>query len=157
MTNADPEASEVMYCKNSCPNGIVKVNRYNGNPGSRYIFSVAQSEVQSMPANYMIDPNTIKFQVEVQSIDKMEQMVGFINDNEIYMCTFDTANLRVSVAGNDLEDMAEIINRKCRSFVDLKQLLLDAGLKERKRGTKENPIKLDLTDLKKDTLIELFS
>lgn len=157
MTNADPEASEVMYCKEDCPNGIVKVNRYNGNPGSRYIFSVAQSNVQSIPRNYMIDPNTIKFQAEVQSIDKMEQMVGFINDNEIYMCTFDTANLRVSGAGSDMDDMAEIINRKCRSFVDLKKLLLDAGFKERKRGTKENPIELDLTDLKKDTLIELFS
>jgi hypothetical protein len=55
------------------------------------------------------------------------------------------------------EDIAEILNRKCRSFVDLKQLLLDAGFKECKRGTKENPIELDLTDLHKDTLIELFA
>ena len=156
MTNADPEASEVIYCKNSCPNGLVKVNRYNGSVGSKYIFSVAQSEVKYLPQNYMIDPNTIKFNVEVQSIDRMEQMVGFVNDNEIYMCTFDLGNIRVSRSSN-MEDIAEVLNRKCHSFVDLKKLLLDAGFKERKRGTKEDPIDLDLTDLKKDTLIDLFA
>lgn len=157
MTRAVPEAAEVMYCKKGCPDGIVKVNRYNGRAGSKYIFSVAQSEVISLPQNYMMDPNTIKFQTEIQSCEKMEQMIGFVNGNRLYMCTFDTNNIRVCTSGQPTNDVAEIINRKCRSFVDLKQLLLDAGFKVRKRGTAENPIELDLTDLKKDTLIKLFS
>lgn len=159
MTNADPEAAEVIYFKKGCPNGMIKINRYWGEPNSRFIFSVAQNEVSTLPHNYMVDPNTIKFQTEVISGAKMEQMLGFVNDNRLYICTFDTNNARVSGAStmaND-EDIAEILNRKCRSFVDLKKLLLDAGFKERKRGTKENPIELDLTDLKKDTLIDLFA
>jgi hypothetical protein len=159
MTNADPEAAEVIYFKKGCPNGMIKINRYWGEPNSRFIFSVAQNEVSTLPHNYMVDPNTIKFQTEVISGAKMEQMLGFVNDNRLYICTFDTNNARVSGAStmaND-EDIAEILNRKCRSFIDLKKLLLDAGFKERKRGTKENPIELDLTDLKKDTLIDLFA
>jgi hypothetical protein len=159
MTNADPEAAEVIYFKKGCPNGMIKINRYWGEPNSRFIFSVAQNEVSTLPHNYMVDPNTIKFQTEVVSGAKMEQMLGFVNNNRLYICTFDTNNARVSGAStmaND-EDIAEILNRKCRSFVDLKKLLLDAGFKERKRGTKENPIELDLTDLKKDTLIDLFA
>jgi hypothetical protein len=159
MTNADPEAAEVIYFKKGCPNGMIKINRYWGEPNSRFIFSVAQNEVSTLPHNYMVDPNTIKFQTEVISGAKMEQMLGFVNNNRLYICTFDTNNARVSGAStmaND-EDIAEILNRKCRSFVDLKKLLLDAGFKERKRGTKENPIELDLTDLKKDTLIDLFA
>ena len=159
MTNADPEAAEVIYFKKGCPNGMVKINRYWGEPNSKFIFSVAQNEVSTLPHNYMVDPNTIKFQTEVVSGKKMEQMLGFVNDNRLYICTFDTANARVSSANAIVtdEDIAQILNRKCRSFVDLKQLLLDAGFKERKRGTKENPIELDLTDLKKDTLIDLFA
>jgi hypothetical protein len=159
MTNADPEAAEVIYFKKGCPNGMIKINRYWGEPNSKFIFSVAQNEVSTLPHNYMVDPNTIKFQTEVVSGTKMEQMLGFVNDNRLYICTFDTNNARVSGASTMAkdEDIAEILNRKCRSFVDLKKLLLDAGFKERKRGTKENPIELDLTDLKKDTLIDLFA
>lgn len=159
MTNADPEAAEVIYFKKGCPNGMIKINRYWGEPNSKFIFSVAQNEVSTLPHNYIVDPNTIKFQTEVVSGAKMEQMLGFVNDNRLYICTFDTNNARVSGASTMAkdEDIAEILNRKCRSFVDLKKLLLDAGFKERKRGTKENPIELDLTDLKKDTLIDLFA
>lgn len=156
MTNANPEASEVIYLEKGCPNGIIKVNRYNGRENSKYIFSVAQSEVTHLPKNYMIDPNTIKFQVEVESGVKMEQMIGFVNNKRLYMCTFDTANARVSGV-NGRDELAGIINRKMHSFVDLKRLLIDAGFKIRQRGTKDNPIDLDLTDLKKDTLIKLFS
>jgi hypothetical protein len=34
---------------------------------------------------------------------------------------------------------------------------LDAGFKERKRSTVDNPIELDLSDINKDTLIGLFT
>jgi hypothetical protein len=49
------------------------------------------------------------------------------------------------------------MKRKMLSTIPLKELLLKAGFKERKNNTKENPIKIDLTDLNKDTLIDLFS
>lgn len=156
MTRADPEASEVLYFNGECKDGIIKVNRFSGRTNSKYIFSVAQTEVTNLSHNYMMDPNTIKFQTEVTSGERAEQMIGIINDKKMYICEFNTGNLRVS-RSMPMEDICEIFTRKCKSFVDLKQLLLDAGFKERKRSTAENPIDLDLTDLKKDTLISLFS
>lgn len=158
MTHADPEASEVIYIKNNCPDGIVLVNRFSGRPNSQYILSVAQSEVNSMPSNYMIDPNTIKFQTTVESGIKKEQVVGFVNDKKLYICDFDRCNSSVSRSGIcDYKDYMNIIKRKSESFLDLKMLLLDAGFKEKKRNTKNNPIELDLTKLNKDTLLDLFS
>ena len=75
MTMANPEASEVIYIKSDCPDGMIKVNRYSGSANSKYMFMVAQSAVSSLPRNYMVDPNTIKFQTEVTSKDKSEQIL----------------------------------------------------------------------------------
>jgi hypothetical protein len=155
MTHANPEASEVLYMQGGCPNGMIKVNRFSGNEGSRFKLMVAQSKVDSLPENYMIDPNTIKFETTIHSLGA-ESFVGFINDGTLYMCDFQCGNSRVSSVMTS-DEYGQVLARKARSFVDLKQLLLDAGFKERKRSTKESPIELDLSDPNKDTLIELFS
>ena len=158
MTSANPEASEVMYMANDCPDGMIKVNRYSGNAGSKFKFCVAQSEVDSLPRNYMIDPNTIKFETEVESTDA-ESFIGFITDNRLYMCDFKTGNTQVSRAskGPSTADYVNALKRKVNSFVDLRQLLEDAGFKIRKRSTKDNPIQIDLSEPMKDTIIGLFS
>ena len=160
MTSANPEASEVIYMKDSCPGGMIKVNRYSGNPGSKFKFCVAQSAVDSLPRNYMIDPNTIKFETEVVSTDA-ESFIGFVADNRLYMCDFKSGNGHVSNSvhgkGMSTNEYVEILKRKARSFVDLRTLLEDAGFNIRKQDRKDNPIELDLSDLKKDTLIDLLS
>lgn len=157
ITMATPEASEVLYAKKNCPDGVVKVNRFNGREGSKFVLSLAQNDIQSslLPRNYIIDPNTIKCQTEVIS-DSVEKMVGFVVDNKFYICDIRTGDSRVSCSGKTI-NWKDTLKRKGESYLDLKQLLLDAGFKERKRATKDNPIELDLTNLKKDTLIELFS
>lgn len=155
MTHANPEASEVLYMQGGCPNGMIKVNRYNGNEGSRFKLMVAQSKVDSLPENYMVDPNTIKFETIIHSL-KAESFVGFVNDGTLYMCDFQCGDSQVSSVMTS-DEYGQTLARKAKSFVDLKQLLLDAGFKERNRSTKDNPIELDLSDLNKDTLIELFS
>jgi hypothetical protein len=155
MTRANPEASEVLYMNGICPNGMIKVNRYSGNEGSRFKLMIAQSEVDSLPENYMVDPNTIKFETVIHSLGA-ESFVGFVNDGILYMCDFQCGNSHVSSVMTS-DEYGQVLARKARSFVDLRQLLLDAGFKERKRATKDSPILLDLSDPNKDTLIELFS
>lgn len=155
MTHANPEASEVLYMQGGCPNGMIKVNRYSGYEGSRFKLMVAQSKVDSLPENYMVDPNTIKFQTTVHSLGA-ESFVGFVNDETLYMCDFQSGDSQVSSVMTS-DEYGQVLARKARSFIDLKQLLLDAGFKERKRSTKDNPIELDLSDPNKDTLIDLFS
>ena len=155
MTHANPEASEVLYMKDICPNGMIKVNRFSGYEGSRFKLMIAQSEVDSMPVNYMVDPNTIKFETTIHSLGA-ESFVGFVNDGTLYICDFQCGNSRVSSVMTS-DEYGQVLARKARSFVDLRQLLLDAGFKERKRATKDSPILLDLSDPNKDTLIELFS
>lgn len=158
MTHADPEASEVIYMNGECPNGMIKVNRYSGSTGSKFIFCVAQNRVDSLPHNYMVDPNTIKFQSDIISTDA-ESMIGLVTDQRLYMCDFKSGDKMVSCNGKGMktEEYIEALKRKVLSFVDLRTLLEDAGFKIRKRSRKDNPIELDLSDLKKDSLIELFS
>lgn len=155
MTRANPEASEVLYMQGGCPDGMIKVNRFSGNEGSRFKLMVAQSKVDSLPENYMVDPNTIKFETVIHSL-KAESFVGFVNDGTLYMCDFQCGNSQVSSVMTS-DEYGQVLARKARSFVDLKQLLLDAGFKERKRSTVDNPIELDLSDINKDTLIGLFA
>jgi hypothetical protein len=54
----------------------------------------------------------------------------------------------------DASDKASIIARKAACFVDLKSLLLKAGFTEVAENEQAG---LDLGDLRKDTLISLFS
>lgn len=155
MTNANPEASEVIYMANKCPDGMIKVNRYCGECGSKFKFCVAQSEVKSLPKNYMIDPNTIKFETMVESTDA-ESFVGFVVDGRLYMCDFKSGDRQVS-HNVGVNDYVKALKRKALSFVDLRQLLVDAGFKIRKQERKDNPIQIDLSELDKGSLIELFS
>lgn len=156
MTSANPEASEVIYFSKACPDGLIHVNRFSGDAGAKYMFSVAQSEVDSLPTGYMMDPNTIKFQTEVISKECMDQCLGMVKDKRLYICEFNFNNSRVS-GGDHTQHYIDVMDRKSKSFVDLETLLKDAGFTFRKRSTKDNPIDLDLSELNKDTLIKLFA
>lgn len=155
MTHADPEAAEVLYMRSGCPNGMVKVNRYSGNKGSKYVFSVGQRRIDQWGRNYMIDPNDIKFSTETTS-NEAEDFVGFVNDNELYLCNFKTGNSSVSSVMTS-DQYGQVLKRKALSFVDLRQLLVDAGFKIYKRSSTKNPVDMDLSELRKDDLISLFS
>lgn len=155
VVRANPEAAECFFIKKDCPNSLIKVNLYNGHSGAKFKFMVAQDEtVTTLHRNYMVDPNTICFQTEAQ-IDA-EKMIGYVLDNKMCLCEFQTGMNCVS-SKVTTTDWESTLRRKMNSFVNLKQLLLDAGFKERKRISTTTPIDLDLTDLNKDTLIKLFT
>jgi hypothetical protein len=153
MTNADPEATELLYCAKNCPNGIIKVNRYNGEVGSKFKIFFGNQHITDMRHNYMVDPNTVKFESMMES-DGREGSICYINDNKAYFIYLHTSNDMVSSTMN--KEYMKCIERKLDTYVDLKSILLSAGFEEYD-STKHNKIDLDLSDLKKDTLITLFS
>lgn len=154
MVTAEPEASEVIYMKNLYKeSGLFYVNRYNGRPGSKYKLIFGQDNIKDLPKNYMVNPNSIQLETEVISPENMQQMIGAKVDDRLYICQFDLGNIRVS---NGDKAMEGIMDRKSKSFLDLKEILDKAGFEEYD-PEKHEVIDLDLTDLNKDTLISLFN
>lgn len=152
MTNANPEASELFYIAKGVEDSIIKVNRFNGEEGSKYKLYFGRENIKEVSRNYMVDPNSIELEEIIES-DNAEQMIAFINDNNIYFTKLTTGNNIVSSRNNV---MIDIMKRKMQTYVDLKEVLLEAGFQEYNPEIHEK-IDLDLTDLNKDTLIDLFT
>ena len=103
----------------------------------------------------MVKPENIKVKEKIK-FESSQQQIGIILDGNAYITNLRVGNQAVS---NQIgaEQNCLVMKRKMLSTIPLKDILLKAGFKERKNNTKENPIKIDLTDLNKDTLIDLFS
>lgn len=149
MTDADPEAVELIYCKEHCPNGTVYVHRYDGEAGSRLQFFFGQQEIVDLHENYMVDPNCVLIREELVS-DRRAKMVAVVCSGRIWLCDFGVGSGRVS-DGEDAGLKEAVLERKAHSFLPLREILLEAGFTEAK-----DP-EIDLRDLKKDTLLDLFS
>ena len=152
MTNANPEASELFYIAKGVEDSIIKVNRFNGEEGSKYKLYFGRENIKEVSRNYMVDPNSIELEEIIES-NNAEQMIAFISDNNIYFTKLTTGNNIVSSRNNV---MIDIMKRKMQTYVDLKEVLLEAGFQEYNPEIHEK-IDLDLTDLNKDTLIDLFT
>lgn len=152
MTSADPEATEILYCEKECPDGLIYVNRFNGDPGSKYKLFFGSQEIESLHRNYMVDPNCIELEEMMESSVGREQLIGYIKDSCVYFMDLTTGNSTVS---RDSEYL-NILNRKVNTYISLKDVLIYAGFVEYDKNI-HNECELDLTDLNKDTLINLFS
>ena len=150
MTDARPEASELIYCREGCPDGTVYCSRYNGEEGSRFRFFFGRKDIVNVTENYMVDPNAKVVDEELVS-DRREKMLAVVSGGWIFLMDLATGRGRVS-AGKDAGRKEAVIARKARCFLSLRDLLLEAGFTE----NADNP-QLDLTDLKKDTLLALFA
>ena len=149
LTDANPEASEIIYCKDICPDGTIMCNRYDGAHGSRFRFFFGQEDIVDLKAGYMVRPDSIAVSEDVTS-DSAEKMLGIICGARIFLMDLGAGESRVSGASHPGEKEL-IMARKALSFIDLRELLLKAGFTE-----SETP-DLDLSSLTKDTLITLFS
>lgn len=154
VTYPDPEATELIWCKKECVDGILYANLYSGDFGCFDVI-FAQEKPNGYTTNYMVKPENIKVKEKIK-FESSQQQIGVILDGNAYI-----TNLRVGnqVVSNQIgaEQNCLVMKRKMLSTIPLKDILLKAGFKECKLNTKDNPIKIDLTDLNKDTLIELFS
>ena len=160
MTSADPEATEVLYCKGEMPDGVIKVNRYFGDQGSTFklFFGSDNIDPKKFTRGYMVNPDSVKMTTMVTSQNE-EQMVGLVYGSRAYVLNLQTGNRRVSYGSP--QDLFNVFVRKASCFINLKDILLEAGFAEwtDQKDENGNPVEigLDLTDLNKDTLISLFS
>lgn len=170
ITDAPNGANELMQFKNGCPDGIIYVNRYRGNPNSKFKLFFGKDDNKNWNINsyklagsyYMVDPNKVILETMVTQSDAAEMMVGVILDNKVHFVTLSCGYMQVAQATRrltnnhkvDTEGLTQMLKRKAMAMIDLKEILLAAGFTEPKKD--ETP-EIDFTTLDRSTLIELFS
>lgn len=161
MTNANPFATELMYIRKDCPDSILNVNQFNGNPKSRFRFFFANEEPDmetfrnerhnSNP--YMVNPNNIKFDVMIDVDNERQKSIGLVHDNTITLMDCNSGN-GIITRGHDYElDGIKTLAERTKCYVELKDTLILAGFTE--VGENEE-CDLDFSDMDKDTLINLL-
>ena len=159
MTSARPEATEIMLFKKGATDGSVMVNRYNGRDGSKFRFFGGVEPNMKLRRNYMVDPNFIKFSADVVS-DTVEQTIGLLNDGRFYVMALGSGNSIVSFhKGSKQNERYYASVLKAKSYIKLNYILSDAGfidVDSVEELPKDAQI-LDLTQMSRDTLINLFS
>lgn len=159
MTNADPEATEVLYFTNSPCNGIIKVNQFSGQEVSKFRFFFGQENIDAsrFSRNYMVNPNSIKLNVDVPTT-KRETTVGVVTDNKLVLMALNTGNLRVSTPhkANTTKEMVDIIMNKTKYFVNSADILKDAGFTI-VDSSYTGEVDIDMANLKKDDLINIMA
>lgn len=163
MTNANPDAVELMYISGKAPDGILKLNKFNGDDDSRFRFFFANEEREAgKKMGYMVDPNNIKFDAMVPFEGQGEKTIGILADGRFFLMDLGSGWRRVSTSGRYVDAMLESMKRKTKCFIPLKDILLRAGFsiweppKEGEEADKPDKPDLDLAALEKDTLIQLL-
>lgn len=151
MTNADPEATEVMYFRDSVPDCTVRVNRYNGEEGSKFRLFFGTEEISTLPSGYMVPPESIRL-VEDLISDNREKTVAVIKDNVAYFSGITTGNGMVPGCMVDYEHALAL---KLSGFVSLRTVLEAAGVKEYRPECGDGP-DIDLRNPDRDSLLKLF-
>lgn len=145
MTNADPEAAELFYCKKGVRDGIISLNKFNGCDQSKFKLFVAK-ENMTLKINdnsaygrrnsgmVMCDPNNIVFETILDFDGQGQKDICYIHNDKMYLMELQSGYKRVSLHGaNNLIQKAN--KAKADSYIDLEELLIKAGWK--KANTKE--------------------
>lgn len=156
MTNADPEATEVMYCRGDWPDSTVRVCRYNGEEGSLFRLFLGQDKIKKMSVGYMVDPNTIHLTADLVS-EHVEQTVAVVADHKAYIVDLGSGSRQVPFA-NGIFSLERALGLRFDSALKIRRLLLDSGFVEFKDDDDPESIPdIDLTHPTKDALIALFA
>ena len=152
MTSANPEATELLFCKNELPNGVIKINNYCGSPNSKYTLFFAKTDSDyTVEYNKMVNPNDIIFSTQLEMTSN-EMLIGIIVNNKFIFNNIRTGNKRVS-NGNSITTNYILYSENTNDcYLDLKQVLSDAGF----TFVDNNP-DLDLSILDKSSLINLLA
>ncbi len=153
MTNAEPEASEVLYIRRGVIDGMIYVNRYDGDAGSRYKLYFGQQQIPMLTQNFMVDPDSILLQVDMSSDYREEQSVGLIMNNTVTLMRFTTGGGMVS---DDDPELLACMRRKAQSFISLEDILVKAGFTILHEAVEGDNV-LDFTKPDTSTLISLLS
>ncbi len=161
MTNAEPEAAEVIKITN--PNDVkalIKINQYNGASKSKFELFFGQSNKHfryKAYDNFMVDPNEIKFRATIEHENKKEMQVALVSNNKITLMEVHSGNKIVSGSNNrHNDDYIKALMTKTEYFVDAEEMLREAGFQivdESYTGE----VDIDFANLDKDSLLSLLA
>ena len=145
MTNADPEATEIMKFGHHCPEGFVVVSRFNGIKDSR--FDLIFGSIDQVPQAAMIDPTTIACRAECISESK-ENTLGYVCDNTFTLMNFRSGNSCVPSS----PELVKLMKQKTQTFAYLDEFVTVVP------DDYEGDDFVDLSgELAKDAIIKLLS
>ncbi|GEM_PF-1464260 len=162
ITNAPNGASEIIYAKESCPDGVFYCNRYDGNENSVFRLFFGREDIVNLTENYMVNPASIEISQDIVS-EKREKMLGIVSNGRLFLVDLSLSNTRVS---NSMRKgvTERIMARKVHCFINLRELFLEAGYRdadqlsaEELEAVSQSGKLIDLSELKRDTIIALFS
>lgn len=155
MTNADPEATEMFYCAKEMPDGIFKLNRFNGKEGSRARIFFGQQKIKELSKSYMVNPASIKFKADIFPQDR-EAIIGGVFDNRAYIFSSESGNTRVSTNSTDLY---ESMKRKMMMQMPMRTLLEAAGytILNDTEVTEDTVIDYDFREFTKADLLTFYT
>ena len=148
MTSANPEATELVYCKQGMPDGIVCVNKYHGDDVCKYNMFLATENI-TPTMNHMVDPNSIDFMTEL-SIEGQSSVGMFVSNRFIFM-NVETGKGRVSSSKKRDTDFLKHSQKTSGCNERISTLLAYADFE----FTDDNA-DIDLSTSDKSTLIDLF-
>lgn len=126
MTNADPEASEVMWFKKRPTNAIVSVLEYNGDSDYSYDMFIAQEKATNFEKNYMVDPRHIIYKARMNFKGATDVTLGYFRDGRFVFHSCNVGNGRIP---NDWR--TKILNHLTQcSYLTIREVLQLAGIPE---------------------------
>ena len=152
MTRANPEATELFYTTKGFNPCIVKVNLFNGEKNSKFKFFLAKEKktINGGQVNYMVNPDNIIANFDCE-MDSEEKTLGVITENKFILAQLRTGKGRV--AGNSVTNKyTEYALNTSDCYIPLESLLKSAGF-----VISDTNADIDLSELSKDTLINLLS
>ncbi len=140
MTDANPEACELIYFEKGVIDGFVNLNKYNGGIESKYELFVAKenmtNKLQDTPSRssehnhytkVMVNPNNIVFKASMTFMDGGQQTIAYLHNDRLYMMNVHTGEYRVSRVSEGNDIIQQTNKLKADSYIDLIPILIEAG------------------------------
>lgn len=95
MTNAVPEAMEIIWFKKKPKDSIVSVSEFQGQSKYYYDMFIAQEATTNFERGYMVDPRNIIFKARMEFENKKDVTLGFFKDGKFIFHSCNVGNGRV--------------------------------------------------------------
>lgn len=92
MTNAVPEATEIMWFKKKPKDSIVSVNEFFGQSKYYYDMFIAQEATTNFDRGYMVDPRNVIFKARMEFENKKDVTLGFFKDGKFIFHSCNVGN-----------------------------------------------------------------